>query len=411
MWKNKKNGSSMVTILAVTLVLVFLSGVILKFAMGTMKLNKNQKESEDVQFAAEGGIELGRSYIQSKALLSGTSTSEFDFDTETAPTGSVLRKLTNELEKDKIDNVNVKSQYLGNDKILLTSIAKDIDGKEKTVKCKLEVSQANDNDIFDYGIVGGQGNVNIENIGGGRTNISSSVSSSNIYDENGNELNKIPVNEDGSKAKISKNKFGDLTFLTQAQPLSEITAKYSGSPHIALKTGKFYNGNSEIIPTKIEANIDDPKNITIDGKEYPINSLGNKNNIPSGLKLKHVIIMTIKGHGIRTEVEILMTNTNHLKLEAKDIAVDLNNVVILNKGTIEFTGTGSVKLVNSTVYGEDIKANLKTSFEVIGSLKNGLSDEKEDNLNKIIEAIMPGWNDVTNQSKGGVDIIKGSFES
>ena len=37
-----------------------------------------------------------------------------------------------------------------------------------------------------------------------------------------------------------------------------------------------------------------------------------------------------------------------------------------------------MKLVNSTVYGEDIKANLKTSFEVIGSLKNGLSDEKED---------------------------------
>ena len=70
-----------------------------------------------------------------------------------------------------------------------------------------------------------------------------------------------------------------------------------------------------------------------------------------------------------------------------------------------------MKLVNSTVYGEDIKANLKTSFEVIWSLKNGLSDEKEDNLNKIIEAIMPGWNDVTNQSKGGVDIIKGSFES
>ncbi|ENZ00630.1 hypothetical protein HMPREF1092_02282 [Clostridium thermobutyricum] len=57
-----------------------------------------------------------------------------------------------------------------------------------------------------------------------------------------------------------------------------------------------------------------------------------------------------------------------------------------------------MKLVNSTVYGEDIKANLKTSFEVIGSLKNGLSDEKEDNLNKIIEAIMTSWNDVTNQS-------------
>lgn len=44
-----------------------------------------------------------------------------------------------------------------------------------------------------------------------------------------------------------------------------------------------------------------------------------------------------------------------------------------------------MKLVNSTVYGEDIlKANLKTSFEVIGSLKNGLGDEKEHNLNKII---------------------------
>lgn len=106
-----------------------------------------------------------------------------------------------------------------------------------------------------------------------------------------------------------------------------------------------------------------------------------------------------------------MRSSHSIKLEAKDIAVDLNNVVILNKGTIEFTGTGSVKLVNSTVYCEDIKANLKTSFEVIGSLKNGLSDEKEENLNKIIESIMPGWNDVTNQAQGGVYIIKGSFES
>lgn len=39
----------MITILVITLVLVFFSRVILKFAMGTIKLNKNQKESDDVQ--------------------------------------------------------------------------------------------------------------------------------------------------------------------------------------------------------------------------------------------------------------------------------------------------------------------------------------------------------------------------
>lgn len=411
MGKNKNNGSSMITILAVTLILVLISGIILKFTMGTMKLNVNQKENEDVQFAAEGGIELGRSYIHSKSLVAGTPVSVFDFDTETAIIGSGLDTLTNELEKDKIENVAVKSQYLGNDKILLTSTARDMDGQEKTVKCKLELYQANNNDIFDYGIVGGQGNVNIENVGGGKTNISSNVSSSNIYDDNGNELNSIPVNEDGSKATISKNKFGDLTFLTQESPLAEIKAKYSGSPHIALRTGKFYNGNIEITPTKIEANISDPTKIKIDGTEYLVSSLGDKNNIPSGLNLEHVIIMTVKGHGVRNEIEILMANTDNLKLEAEAIAVDVSDVVILNKGTVEFMGTGSVKLVNSTIYSEDVKANLKTSFEVIGSLKNGLSDEKEDNLNKIIEAIMPGWNDVTNTSQSGVEVIKGSFGS
>ncbi|MGV3024973.1 hypothetical protein ACED96_04520 [Clostridium thermobutyricum] len=90
MWKNKKDSSSMITILAVTLILVFLSGIILKFIIGTMKSNIKQKDREDLQFAAERGIELARSYF------------EKDNNSINTKNGGVDESLANELEKDKI---------------------------------------------------------------------------------------------------------------------------------------------------------------------------------------------------------------------------------------------------------------------------------------------------------------------
>ena len=85
----------MIKILAVTLILVFLSGIILKFIMGTMKSNVKQKGREDLQFVDEGGIELARNHFEK-----GNNSINIK-------NGEVDESLANELEKDKITDLEV----------------------------------------------------------------------------------------------------------------------------------------------------------------------------------------------------------------------------------------------------------------------------------------------------------------
>ncbi|MGL4873735.1 MAG: hypothetical protein ACRC30_03675 [Clostridium sp.] len=410
----KRNGSSMITVLGVTLVLVFLSGIILSLTMGTMKANTNQKEVEDVQFAAESGLEIGRSHLEKIALghTPGGPSPNYAFDTEA--TGTPEETLAQGIENGKITNVAIKATPLGADKILLESKATDIDGTEKTVKVKLEAYEKTDNDIFDYGIVAGQGNVNIGNVGTGANNIGCNVSGATVEDENGNPTNSLPSNNSGN-APIEKNKFGDITFLTNKPQLEEIKAIYSGQPRKAFAEGKFYDGKTgaEITPTVIECDLAVADKMTIDGKVYKLSDLGNKNNIPAGLDLNNVVLMKIKGHGMLGHVEVLLANTKHITLEAEKISLEIINGILLNKGTVELAGTGSMKFVDSTIYSEDIKAGLNTSFEIIGSIKQTtswpISVDHFNKLNDFLAAILPGWNDVTNQAAAGVVPVGGSF--
>lgn len=400
----KRKGSSIITILGVTLIVVLLSGMILKFTMSTMKSNINQKENEDVQFAAESGLEIGKSYLNNIAKNPPATDSNgnviptnYIFDTEV---GTSHAYLPIELEKGKISDVKIKSEALANGRVKLTSEATDTVGKNKKISCELDIFQKNDNNIFDYGLVAGQGKIDIDITAGGVSDIAGKDPNKNIV-SSGSSDNKIPPNG-SNPVGVDKNKFGDLTFLENKQKSEYIEVKFPRGGHTELETAEFYEDGNKIEPTKIKVDLKTPQKFLVDGIEIE------KNNLKK-TDVKNIVLMKINMDGMNN-IEILIANTKKLELITNETQLHLIKKVLLNGGIIKFSGTGSIDLVESTLYSEDIEAELELSLRIYGSLKDVLTDKSEEQINDIISGILPGWNNVTNVTIGGIDIISGSYE-
>lgn len=156
----KKKGSTLVTILAVSLIFMALSGVILKSISSTMKLNTNQKEIEDLRYAAESGLELARSYFESGNM---------SIDTRDSSSASQEEKNLDNILSTKdsggiVDKVDIYMDTK-NGKDIIKSVAKHVNGTttELAMISYRKIASGHNTDIFDHGLVAGSGGVIINN--------------------------------------------------------------------------------------------------------------------------------------------------------------------------------------------------------------------------------------------------------
>lgn len=132
----KKQGSSLVLVIGVVAILVVLLGIVSKAILSTTRLNQTTKDSEDLIYAAESGIEIGVSrIIKNKKLNSNWEpttesdkkiiVSESEFNSNSI---SIYAEINNELDD---SGAVIKNRYK------ITSKAKNNKGEEKIVNATM----------------------------------------------------------------------------------------------------------------------------------------------------------------------------------------------------------------------------------------------------------------------------------
>lgn len=406
--RKKKNGSTLVSILAITIVLLSLAGIILSSTIKTTQLNGGYKDEKDLEYAAESGIEIARSYFTTSNGQDGKIDTKNNLND---------KKLVKELEKGIVKEVNVTSIEDPNDsnKIIVTSEAIHEDTfSKKVVKCKLKRGNKGIGNIFDYGAVAGQGEINIG------VNGSSSANSDMAASGNINVSNST-----GKQETISMNKldFINSEFIPNMYIIhirnTDKDYIWQDSPKYA-----FYkennNGDYENIEiTDLEMNIGDNfvrlKTNGENNKNINLDDLSKLEN-----KMNAVIRLRINGaspYGIT----ILFTNTNKLELKLNDDTLKLTSYIWLNKGSLNMNESGVLELTRSTLYSSDINISEKGSFKIDG--ESGDPENKDYNtghciprdkfnrLNEIIGKIIKGWNNNTGSSGqlGGFELDENPY--
>lgn len=136
--KRKRDGSSILLVLAITLILSAIGGVAVTSIISTTKSNHNTKVNEDLLYAAESGLESAYSKVKSKEVILSNGNSY--------PIYNINSLFLNEGIEVEVD---IKRQ---SDVYRVKSTSKK-DGKEKTVNGSLNVTKGfvpSDNRIFRY---------------------------------------------------------------------------------------------------------------------------------------------------------------------------------------------------------------------------------------------------------------------
>lgn len=389
MREKRKRGSTLITVLAVSLIFMALSGVILKSISSTMKSNINQKEREDLRYAAESGLEIARSYFTTSRgndLIIDTINDIED--------NKLIQVLRNEIIKD----VRITSR-IDEDRLIITSEAihrNDI--FSENIKCQLKiVSESSSlNNIFDYGMVAGQGSINVEIDG------SSSINSDKMAAKD--EINIDNWRGDG-KTGIS---MPEINFLNskfnkeiKVMPLENINDKIwiKGKDGQA-DLGFYYEDESG-------------KNINIPYSEKKIR-VNEDINLESQ-ELEPVILLDIEGAKTRP-LKILLVNSDELNFKLEGNNVALSDYVVISKGKISLKDKGTISLYYSTIYGSEIFISREGTIHMPdqsgGNNAHYIEKGNYGKLNSVISKFINGWNfnsSEENQSNK-FEFIENSYE-
>lgn len=108
-----------------------------------------------------------------------------------------------------------------------------------------------------------------------------------------------------------KNRFGDMTLLTNKEKTNNIIIDFSGDTHVKFSKSKFKVDGSNITPSKVVVDIKNIKAnkikivgkekvaiyensvINIDAVDYKLKDLGKLDIIPSTLNFKNIVIVTL----------------------------------------------------------------------------------------------------------------------
>ncbi|WP_080021569.1 hypothetical protein [Clostridium thermobutyricum] len=402
MKNRKKKGSTLVTVLAVSLIFMALSGVILKSISSTMKLNTNQKEIEDLRYAAESGLELARSHFESGNMSIDTRDSSLASQEE--------KNLDNILStKDSGGIVDKVDIYMDtkNGKDIIKSVAKHVNGTttELAMINYRKIASGHNTDIFDHGLVAGSGGVIINN-GGVLNGTASSISTGKPLVNAGTGNTQL--------GSIEENTIGSLSFQNWNNKKDTITLR---------EDWNFYNGNYEngqkINITNVELTFSNNE-LKVDGSSEEI-----KTYIKNLVK-EPVVKIQIKGLKIEHEMTIYLVNANNLNINSAG-SMMINNTAIICDGEISVTGAkatngvyydGALHLSNSTIFGEKVTIDKGSSIHMAyqPSKDNGfglLEEDEENLLNDMLGTLLPNWSSGGQEGNNSekIEFIENTFNN
>ena len=429
MREKRKRGSTLITVLAVSLIFMALSGVILKSISSTMKSNINQKEREDLRYAAESGLEIARSHIEEKGVINQDVISEInlrlnkilvDTNNDSLPDGNI----------GKVEVISPKFNSSGNIKDGQITINGEI--KKYNIKVRAEKkdsnniyqeigvnykeleSNLNSDNIFQHSIVAGNGEINIWNCNksncndecenknshcihcNGHTNIeynSGSISSSQGTSINGDK--KSPELD----SNIKENTYQEIQFInkTKEEEIIYMVASGGFDTFKELNKVEFLDSDKKKIkPIFIKMDLKDSNNIEIDGQKMALDDFKNieKNAV--------MLVEFIDKEKVisDTPLRILMTNAKKVEMKLGNGASTLKNDIWMNKGKINITGEGAIHLAFATIFSSELNYSTKMSINIsypsadklYGFIKNS------DKLDELIKNIIPNWNSSGNSN-------------
>lgn len=419
--RKKKKGSTLITVLGLSIIFMTLSGVILTAIMGTMKSNINQKETEDLRYAAEAGLEIARSYF-----AEGNMT----IDTRNDSTSSIEEKnLDNVLISGIIERVDIYKD-LSDGKV--KSIAKHINGKTQEVAMAnyKEVS-GNTGTIFDHGLVGGQGGVSISNINGATQIGSSSIGS-------GGGITVPPNANIAEEDKVNGN-YQNINFNSDMKSEAEIFLEVGSSSNAdGFKIGKFdffkdENGTKVEVEAKILKLNMNTSFLNPPGEWKPgelkfvdesLKDIEPKEYIKT-IKDKSIIVLEIAGLNASKSMRVILVNSPKLKINLGQETFTLDKTALINSGHVDIssgnilnTATGSIHLTGSTIFGNEMSIDTATSvtcdYQMTIEEKDGDKDKgqgtinkaEETKLNELLSSIIPKWDKNNNNNGTGKPSIE-----
>lgn len=398
----KKKGSTLVTVLAVSLIFMALSGVILKSISSTMKLNTNQKEIEDLRYAAESGLELSRSYFESGNMSIDTR--------ESSSASQEEKNLDNILStKDSGGIVDKVDIYMDtkNGKDIIKSVAKHVNGTttELAMINYRKIASGHNTDIFDHGLVAGSGGVIINN-GGVLNGTTSSISTGKPLVNGGTGNTQL--------GSIEENTIGSLSFQNWNNKKDTITLR---------EDWNFYNGNYEngqkINITNVELTFSNNE-LKVDGSSEDVKTY------IKNLAKEPVVKIQIKGLKIKHKMTIYLVNANNLNINSAG-SMMINNTAIICDGEISVTGAkatngvyydGALHLSNSTIFGEKVTIDKGSSIHMAyqPSKDNGfglLEEDEENLLNDMLGTLLPNWSSGGQEGNNSekIEFIENTFNN
>lgn len=403
MREKRKRGSTLITVLAVSLIFMALSGVILKSISGTMKLNINQKEREDLRYAAESGLEIARSYFKE-------DNKRISIDTQNGT--QLEKKLDDILISGIVSEVNIKSEEVDG-KIIVRSTAKHINGKfEETIsnKYKKVIPKVEEGDIFDYGLIGGNGGIDVSV--GGNSNLDTTIArpSENEYNQNVNgQVEKNPQEKDSNLGNIQfSNKMGFLSndeLRLTVKGYSNFEFEVNGEN---IKNSKLENKDRYL---EIELNMHKHDSVTNTTKvDLSVNGeedqhLTAKEYIMERINDKYVVVLKINLANSAIPMNIILVNAENIIITPSyGNMLDLLNVMILTTGNAYIRNVNNfgfdTKLTNSTILGKKVIFESEGNLHVVGQPSskvnsNGegsgiLNEEEKNEINEIFKELFIG---------------------
>ncbi|MGL5416015.1 MAG: pilus assembly PilX N-terminal domain-containing protein [Clostridium sp.] len=357
MRNKKREGSALVSILAITIILLTLGSVIVTSVMGTTKTTASSNEIKDLQYAAESGIEIARSYFTGPEGKDGV------IDTINNQNDKVLVKA---LEKGVVGNVELTSSYGKKDdgtedksRIIVKSEAFHRDSNEKSEVVSINLRRAKGEkelSIFDHGLIAGQGDLTIEN--GGSNNINSTISAGGLV-----KPSNLVVQGDNEKKE--NNPFAGIIF-NEKEKLKKVVLKdnIDGYPFV-----DYYR-----IFEKEEDKLEKAEVLEITMADFTKNEFNLINGeIPENARE----IIDLKDKELENVIKVNVINPTNsvlpltlLFVNAEELEIDmvqplvLNNVMIITNSDIKIKGNTSLKINNSTMLGNSIYASFETAFFV-----------------------------------------------
>lgn len=427
MREKRKRGSTVITVLAVSLIFMALSGVILKSISSTMKSNINQKEREDLRYAAESGLEIARSHIEEKGVINKEIIDEINTRLERNLTNSLIERVkvvSPEFNSNIDRNININSNNKINLKIRAEKMNNSDTYEEVSVNYKL--SSGINNDIFNHGLVAGKEGIgiNTENSNGGNEKVDLTGTSISV-----NAGAKAIVN--GVEVDSNRKDYGELKpYNLEYEDTIIMRKKTDGNIDLNLQFGistleniEFFSYEQEeeknITPTYLEIDLNkkldsDLSNIEVietdrTGKKisiFKVDELKNK-------KLSAVTYMNIKGlNNYGYPYLIILTNCNDMKLSLSKGTIKLVRSAFLSTGNVFMYGEGTMHMNFSTIFGNkiEIEASKNIAIDGFGNTPEEGMDKNNNNLNMLMENLFENWNKSSDGMLNKVELV-GDFSN